>query len=83
MNKMKNLFRTTKVIHDAHTHSYDVYYKNFLFWKFDSSYRYDDDIKYPIHYQTKVIAEKEAINRAKAMLETVEVWKQSNSIGWY
>jgi hypothetical protein len=77
---MKPLYKSTKVIYDAHLKQYQVYYKNWFTWKFDSCYKYDerDGINYtPVHYCTKEQAEERAINRAKAMLDTVEVWKQS------
>ena len=38
---MKKLFKQTRVIYDAHLEEYQVYYKNFLFWKFDSCYKFD------------------------------------------
>jgi hypothetical protein len=77
---MKHLYKSTKVIYDAHLKQYQVYYKNWFFWKLDSCYKFDDEDLprgYRIHYRTKKEAEERAIDRAKAMLETVEVWKQS------
>ena len=84
---MKNLFKQTRVIYDAHLKEYQVYYKNFLFWKFDSCYKFDkrDDKGYLTnrnHYCDKHEAEKRAITRAKAMLETVEVYRGSIPIYW-
>ena len=83
---MKNLFKTTRVVYDAHLKEYQVYYKNWFFWKFDSCYKFDELDKgkrySPIHYCTKEEAEKRAIERAAAMLDTVEVWKKSN-IAYY
>ena len=79
---MKNLFKQTRVIYDAHLKRYDVEYKNFLFWKYDSCYKYDDELKNPVHYETKKRAEERAIERASAMLDTVVVWQKSN-IYWY
>lgn len=80
--KMKHLYKSTKVIYDAHLKEYQVYYKNWFFWKYDSCYKFDEakaayNRYNPVHYCTKEQAEERAINRAKAMLETVEVWKQS------
>ena len=79
---MKNLYKSTKVIYDAHLKEYQVYYKNWFVWKYDSCYKFDerDSRGYIInqtYYCNKEQAEERAINRAKAMLETVEVWKQS------
>ena len=79
---MKNLYKSTKVIYDAHKKEYQVYYKNWFVWKYDSCYKFDerDSRGYIInqtYYCNKEQAEERAINRAKAMLETVEVWKQS------
>lgn len=79
---MKHLYKSTKVIYDAHLKEYQVYYKNWFFWKYDSCYKFDERdsrgyLKSPTHYCDKHQAEERAINRAKAMLDTVEVWKQS------
>ena len=77
---MKKLFKQTRVIYDAHLKEYQVYYKNWFVWKFDSCYRFDErDIKgnlgTRVHYCEKQEAENRAIARAKAMLETVEVYR--------
>ena len=79
---MKHLYKSTKVIYDAHLKEYQVYYKNWFFWKYDSCYKFDERdskgyLTNPTYYCDKNQAEERAINRAKAMLETVEVWKQS------
>ena len=79
---MKHLYKSTKVIYDAHLKEYQVYYKNWFFWKYDSCYKFDERdsrgyITSQVHCCNKNQAEERAIHRAKAMLETVEVWKQS------
>lgn len=80
---MKHLYKSTKVIYDAHLKEYQVYYRNWFIWKFDSCYKFDENYpRQPIHYCSKTDAEKRAIDRAKSMLDTVEVWKQSN-ISYY
>ena len=76
----KHLFKATKVLFDAHTCQYEVYYRKWLFWHFDSVYKYDAEPKRPIHYRTKEKAKEKAIERASAMLETIEVWRKSNGI---
>ena len=83
--KVRNyLYKSTKVVYDAHLEEYQVYYKNWFFWKFDSCYKFDDTKDRQsgrhVHYCTREEAEERAITRAQAMLETVEVWKQSNFI---
>jgi len=65
---MKRLFKKTKVVYDAHMKCYDVYYKNFLFWKFDQSYKVGE-------YMGDDIAKKHAIDRAQNMLEIVEIYR--------
>ena len=85
---MKNIFKSTKVIYDAHLKEYQVYYKNWFFWRFDSCYKFDERdsrgcLTSKIHYREKHEAEKKAIDRASAMLDTVEVWKRSNYQYWY
>lgn len=81
---MRYLYKSTKVIYDAHLKQYQVYYKNWFFWKFDSCYKFDERdaqgyLCRPVHYCEKHEAEKRAIERAKAMLDTVEVWKQTQT----
>ena len=77
---MKHLFKSTKVIFNAHQKQYEVYYKNWFIWRFDSCYKYDekDGKSYsPVHYCDKDSAKQRAITRAEDMLETVEVWRRS------
>lgn len=78
--KSKTLFRTVKVIYDAHTKSYDVYYRNWFIWKLDQVYRYDDNPKYPIYYCTKEEAKNKAIERADNLLATLEIYRKTNVI---
>jgi hypothetical protein len=80
---MKPIYKTTKVIFDAHLKEYQVYYKNWFIWIFDSCYKYDERdekgyISRAVHYCDKTTACQRAIDRAQAMLDTVEVWKKSN-----
>ena len=77
---MKNLFKQTRVIYDAHLKEYQVYHKNFLFWKYDGCYKFDERdsqgyLTNRVHYCDKHEAEQRAIARAKAMLETVEIYR--------
>ena len=65
---MRKLFKQTKVVYDAHEESYDVYYKNFLFWRFDQAYKVKE-------YRPNHKAMEMAIDRAKSMLDTVEIWR--------
>ena len=65
---MKNLFKQTKVVYDAHSKEYQVYYKNFLFWRLDHTYRIGPHLK-------NERAKELAIERAKNMLDTVEVYR--------
>ena len=79
---MKPLFKSTKVIFDAHKKEYQVYYKNWFSWKYDSCYKYDERdgkgyMSSPQHYCDKDTARQRAITRAENMLETVEVWRRS------
>lgn len=72
---MKYLFRTAKVIYDGSENQYEVYYRNWFFWQFDSVYKVDT-------YLPDWTAKEHAILRAEALLKTVEVWRQSN-INYY
>ena len=65
---MKPIFKKTKVVYDAHMNEYIVYYKNFLFWKYDRTYKVN-------HYTTNEVAKDLAITYAKNILSTVEVYR--------
>ena len=65
---MKYLFKKSKVIYDAHLQEYKIYVKNFLFWKFDRSYKVGT-------YMLDETAKEHAINYAKNILNTVEVYR--------
>ena len=65
---MKYLFRKTKVIYDAHLQEYKIYVKNFLFWKFDRSYKVGP-------YMIDEVAREHAITYAKNILNTVEIYR--------
>ena len=73
---MKPIYKSVKVIYDAHLKMYQVWYRNWFFWHYDSGYRFDEQKdRYPVHYCLEEEAKERAINRAKAMLETVEVYR--------
>lgn len=72
---IKFIYKSTKVVYDAHLQEYQVYYKNWFTWHFDSCYKFDENPKYTIHYATKEQAKERAIHRAQCMLDTVLVWK--------
>ena len=65
---MKKLFKQVRVTYDAHQQEYIVEYKNFLIWHYESCYKIDG-------FFNKERAESAAITRAKALLETVEVFR--------
>jgi hypothetical protein len=79
---MKSIYKSTKVIHDAHMHTYEVYYRNWFFWKYECGYKYDPDPKYVIHYCKQEDAKERAIERASNMLKSSVVWQQSNFDGY-
>lgn len=65
---MKPLFKQTKVIYDAHRQEYIVFYKKWLFWKYETSYKVGPHL-------SDEKAKELAITRAKDMLNTVEVYR--------
>ena len=65
---MRKLFKQTKVVYDAHLQEYNVYYKNWLFWQFEQTY------KVGTHLNNER-AKELAITRAKNMLDTSEIWR--------
>ncbi len=75
---MKLIYKSAKVVYDAYLEEYQVYYKNWLIWKYDTCFKYDNNPKFPVHYKTKEEAEKRAIERASALLKTSVIWQQSN-----
>lgn len=75
---MKAIYKSVKVIYDASEKQYEIWYRNWFAWHFDSYYKFDDDPRYPIHCRSKERAEEMAVERAKGMLKTVEVWRGTN-----
>ena len=69
MNKL--LYRSSRVVYNAHTDQYEVYYRNWFFWRFDRCYTVSE-------YLNPTSAKELAIQRAQGLLNTVEVWRQSN-----
>lgn len=65
---MKHIFKQTKVIWDAHLQEFRVYYKNFLFWKFEECYKVSQ------HLPVERVREL-AIERAQNMLSSVEIYR--------
>ena len=65
---MRKLFKQTKVVYDAHLQEYNVYYKNWLFWQFEQTY------KVGTHLNNEK-AKELAITRARNMLDTSEIWR--------
>ena len=70
---MKNLFKQTKVVYDAHMKEYVVYYKNWLSWKHDQTYKVGQ-------YLPDARAKELAIERAKNMLDTVEIYRSPSPV---
>jgi hypothetical protein len=68
---MKPLYKTVKVVYDAHTAEYKVYYRNWFRWHFDRGYNVSK-------YMSPMSAREKAIERAESLLETVEVFRKSN-----
>ena len=73
---MKSVYRTAKVIFDAHQNQYDVYYRSWFIWHWDSGYKVNQ-------YTPDAVAKEQAIRRAQGLLNTVEVWRQSNIDYYY
>jgi hypothetical protein len=81
--KTKTLYKTVKVIYDAHTKSYAVYYRNWFFWHLDRTYKYDEDTRHPIYFCNQEEAKKRAIDRADSLLDTVEIYRKTNIMVGY
>ena len=75
----KYLYKTVKVIYDAHLQEYQVWFRNWFRWHYDSCYRWDENPRRPQYYCTKEQAEERAIKRAKSMLSTTEVFRESST----
>jgi hypothetical protein len=75
---VKSLYKSVKVIYNAHQKQYEIWYKNLFKWHFDSCYKFDVNDRNTIYYRNKHRAEEMAVERAKGMLNTVEVWRGSN-----
>ena len=74
----RSVFKSVKVLHNAHLKQYEVYYKSWFFWKFDSALKYDDpDTRISIH-PPQLQARERAIERARGMLKTAVVFEETN-----
>lgn len=78
---MKYIYKTTKVVYDAHRKAYEVYYKTWFFWHYDSCFQYDENSSRAVHYCNKETAETRAIARASGMLDSQLIWQQSSFLG--
>lgn len=79
---MKHLYKKTKVVYNAHQKEYQVYYKNWFVWHYDSCFKFDEETsRYPVYFCSKDDAKLKAIIRAEGMLNTVEVWSGSTYWG--
>ena len=75
---MKLFTKSVKVVFDAHLKSYQLYYKKWFVWHYDSSFKYDDpEDGYPIYFVSQDQAKERAIARGNAMLKTHIVWSKS------
>lgn len=81
MTKTKTLFKTAKVIYNAHQKQFEVYYKNWFKWHFDKAYNFDTDPLRQTYHRDREQARQKAIERAESLLNTVEIWRKSN-IDW-
>ena len=83
INMSKYLFEKTKVVHNKRFGRFDIYYKNFLFWKYECCQPYDIPGRTRFYGYTEKQAEEAAIQTAKDMLDTVEVYRGTNFLGYY
>ncbi len=80
----KSVFKSVKVEYNGHLKQYEVYYRNWLFWQFDSCYKYDEpgNRGYVTHFCNQEQARERATERARGMLNTHIVFEESN-ISYY
>lgn len=67
---MKFLYKTVKVIYNGHQKRYEVWYRNWFMWHYDSCYKISE-------YTNQERAKQLAIERAQGLLGSAEVWRQS------
>lgn len=75
---MRHLFKTTRVLYDAHRYRYVVQYRKWFKWINADEYPFDHVPGHNLYYRNKEKARDMAIERAQSMLDTVEVWRKSN-----
>lgn len=68
---MKPVYKTVKVVYNAHMKQFEIWYRNWFFWHFDSCYKESE-------FLGTARAKELAIERAQGMLNTAEIWRQSN-----
>ena len=80
----KSVFKSVKVEYNGHLKQYEVYYKNWFFWQFDSCYKFDEpgNRGYVTHFCNQDQAQQRATERARGMLDTFVIFEESN-ISYY
>lgn len=80
----QSVYRTVKVEYNGHLERYEVYYRNWFFWRYDSCYKFDKpgNRGYVTHYCNQEQALERAKERAQGMLNTFVVFQESN-ISYY
>lgn len=76
----KPLFKTVRVVNNTHLKQFDVEYKNWFTWKFDSCHKYYVAGRGPGssgQYLNEERARELAVARAESMLTTTVIWKKT------
>jgi hypothetical protein len=76
----KPLFKAARVVNNTHLLQFEVEYKNWFAWTFDSCYQYRGTSERPGssgRYLNEERARELAVARAESMLTTAVVWKKT------
>lgn len=80
----KPLFRAARVVNNTHLRQFEVEYKNWFTWKFDSCQQYHCAGERPGaggRYLSEERARELAIERASNMLTTAVIWQKTLWVG--
>lgn len=81
---LKPLFKATRVVNNTHLRQFEVEYKNWFMWKFDSCrqyYGYGGSPGDGGRYLSEERARELAIERASNMLTTAVIWQATHRVG--
>ena len=74
---MKSIYRSTKVVYNDYAEQYEVWYRRWLVWEFDQSFKFDKPGAHTFYFRNQEQAEERAVQRAVSLLKTKVIFQKS------